>query len=265
MTTLGHFHHIVLDVTDLEHSRRFYGEVLGLDPVPEDQWPQEGSSPMAVFGTRIGQYVVLVPTAQVHPDGPGGHTNFMLAPEDYPAVFERLKQEECLVADHLAEQGRRSIGVLSTYFDDPDGRRLQITAYTHEAFELPAARRGKVVAGHLEEIPVGSVIHRPEGKFFLVRFADGILALNQVCTHQQCLVTYQPEHYRFWCPCHNRKFTRTGAQIAITPDVPPLQVYAIEFQDGQVIVDTETSIPRTADEAERLVPVPSISGQGASR
>jgi len=244
MSTLGHFHHVVFDVSDLERSRRFYRDVLGLEAVPDELWPAEGSASRAVFKTDIGQYVVLVPAAEVQPDGPGGHTNFMLAPEHYPVVYERLEREGCLVADHLAEQGRRSIGVLSTYFDDPDGRRLQITAYTEEAFELPAARRGKVVAGRLDEIPVGSVIHNQDGKFFLVRLQDQILALNQVCTHQQCNVTYQPEHYRFWCPCHNRKFTRTGEQIAITPDVPPLQVYSVEVQDGQIVVDTDLSIAR---------------------
>lgn len=254
-STVGHFHHLVFDVSDLERSKRFYGDILGLEPVPDAEWPPEGPAPTAAFCTANNQYVVLVEAPEVQPDGPAGHTNFMLSPEDYPAVFERLRQEECLVEDHLVEQGRRSVGVLSTYLNDPDGRRLQITAYTDEAFQLPAAKRGKVVAGRLDEIAVGSVVHNPQGRFFLVRLQDGLLALNQVCTHQQCLVTYQPEHYRFWCPCHNRRFTRTGVQIAVEPDVPPLQIYPIELIDGEVVVDTDTSIARRPEEATRLIPL----------
>lgn len=255
MSTLGHFHHVVFDVLDLERSRRFYGEVLGLEAVPNECWPSE-RAPSAAFKTANEQYVVLVEALEVQPDGPAGHTNFMLSPEDYPAVYERLAREECLVPDHMVEQGRRSIGVLTTYFDDPDGRRLQITAYTDEAFQLPAAGRGKIAAGRLEDVAVGSVLHNPEGKFFLVRLREGVLALNQVCTHQHCHITYQPEHYRFWCPCHNRKFTRTGTQIAIEPDVPPLQVYPIELIDGQIVVDTDASIARRPEDADQMVPTP---------
>lgn len=252
-STVDHFHHVVFDVSQLDRSRHFYGEVLGLDPVPPEAWPDEGAD-VAVFRTRAGQYVVLVESVQVQPDGPAGHTNFMLYPDDYPAVFERLKAAGALVRDHMAEQGRRSLGVLTTYLDDPDGRRLQITAYTDEAFQLPAANRGKIVAGRLEDFAVPSVTHHGEGKFFLVRLPDGMLALNQVCTHQQCNVQYQVEHYRFWCPCHNRRFTRTGKQIAIEPDVHPLQAYPVEIMDGQVVVDTDRSMARSAAEADRMVP-----------
>jgi catechol 2,3-dioxygenase-like lactoylglutathione lyase family enzyme/nitrite reductase/ring-hydroxylating ferredoxin subunit len=252
---VGHFHHIVFDVSDLDRSKHFYEEVIGLDPVPETQFPLEPGAPSAAFRTAADQYVVLVQSETVQPDGPAGHTNFMLDPNDYPAVFERLKREECLVHDHLADQGRRSVGVLSTYFDDPDGRRLQITAYTDEAFQLPAAEKGKIVVGRVEDFPVGSVTHNKEGKFFLVRLEGGVVALNQVCTHQQCPITYQPEHYRFWCTCHNRKFTRLGEQIAVHRDVPPLHRYDLEIVDGQIVVDTDRTIPRGLDEVDHLVPI----------
>ncbi|MBM2812717.1 MAG: Rieske (2Fe-2S) iron-sulfur protein [Chloroflexi bacterium] len=256
MTTAGQFHHIVLDVSNLERSVDFYGNGLCLEPVPTNVVPSEGPAPTAVFKTDNGQYVVLVESETVKPDGPRCHTNFMLAPEHYPEVFERLKARNCLVKDHMVEQGRRSVGVLTTYLDDPDDRRLQITSYTEEAFLLPAAGRGKVVAGRVDDFPVGSVTHIKEGKFFLVRLADGVLALNQVCTHQQCNVTYQQEHYSFWCPCHNRKFTRTGDQVAIKKDVPPLHKYAVEFVDGQIIVDTDTTLPRMQDDVDKMIPIP---------
>lgn len=253
MAREGQFHHIVLEVSDLERSKEFYENALQLDALGSNVWPE--AAPNAFFRTSGGQYVVLVQTAEVKPDGPGVHTNFALAPEDYTVVFDRLSGRECLVIDHRAEE--RSVGEVSQYFDDPDGHRLQITAYSATAFEVPPARAGKVVAGRVEDFPIGSVTYVKQGKFFLVRLQDGMLALSEVCTHQQCNVLYEKEHYRFWCPCHNRKFTRHGAQFPRPfVDVPPLHTYAIEFLDGQVVVDTDTSIPRYEEDAERIVPVP---------
>lgn len=253
MARPGHFHHVVIEVSDIERSERFYREALQLEPLGGDLWPEDG--PNAFFRTAEGQYVVLVQVAEVKPDGPGVHTNFALSPGDYPVIWERLKERGCLVLDHREEE--RSIGEVSQYFDDPDGHRLQITAYGLEAFEVPAARLGKVVAGRLDDFPVGSVTHIRQGKFFIVRLQDGILALSEVCTHRQCNVIYQKEHYRFWCGCHNRRFTRRGVQIPRPKtDVPPLHTYAIEFVDGRVVVDTDTSIPRTEEEAERMAPIP---------
>jgi len=107
---------------------------------------------------------------------------------------------------------------------------------------------------------VGSVHHDKDGKLYLVHLANGLFALNQVCTHQHCLVTYQSEHYRFWCPCHSRKFTREGEQIAVHPDVFPLQSYRVELSEGRAIVDTDVSIPRKPGEPPQSVPSPSGRG-----
>jgi catechol 2,3-dioxygenase-like lactoylglutathione lyase family enzyme/nitrite reductase/ring-hydroxylating ferredoxin subunit len=261
---LGHFHHIVLDVSDLERSLAFYRDVLGLDSAPAELWPQEGA-PQAVLQTGAGQYVVLVEAAEVKPDGPAQHTNFIIPSEAYDATAERLRAAGALVADHLVEQGRRPVGEISTYLNDPDGRRLQLTAYADETFMLPASKKGKVVAGRIEDFPVGSVQPNAEGKFFLVHLPAGMFALNQVCTHQHCLVAYQSEHYRFWCPCHNRKFTREGEQIAVHPDVPPLHTYAVQVEDGQVIVDTDTSIARKPGEPPTMVAVAGLTARGREK
>src|SRR6266545_4030971 len=240
MSEPGDFHHVALEVQDLDRAERFFREVMDLEFVGRDVWPNEGAT--ATFRTSARQYLVLVESDELTPEGPGVHTNFILAPEDYPPVYERLKELGALVVDHRAEQ--RSVGEVSTYFKDPDGHQLQITAYSPEAFTVPAAERGKITAGRIEDFPVGSVTHVKEGKFFLVCLQAGMLALSEICTHRQCNVVYQQEHYRFYCPCHYRKFTRTGEQIAIEKDTAPLHMYAIDFVDGQVVVDTDLSIPR---------------------
>lgn len=249
---VGHFHHVVLEVSDLDRSEQFYRDTLELAPAGRGLWPDP--YPNAAFRTGRGQYVVLVQVPEPKPDGPGVHTNFLLAPERYHVIYDRLKEQERLVVDHRAEQ--RSVGEVSTYFNDPDGRRLQMTAFSPEAFTIPAAGRGKIVAGRLDDFPMGSVTYNADGQFYLVHLQDGILAISEVCTHRQCKVTYQSEHYRFYCPCHYRKYTRAGVQIAVKQDTPPLHTYPIAFVDGQIVVDTDTSVARTEDEADRLVPLP---------
>jgi catechol 2,3-dioxygenase-like lactoylglutathione lyase family enzyme/nitrite reductase/ring-hydroxylating ferredoxin subunit len=262
---LGHFHHIVLDVSDLPRSLAFYRDVLGLDPQPAELWPGEGGAPHAVLRTSSDQFVILVEAPEVKPDGPAQHTNFVISAEAYEATAARLRAAGALVADHLVEQGRRPIGEISTYINDPDGRRLQLTAYSDETFMLPAAKKGTIDAGPIADFPIGSVHHNAEGKFYLVHLPAGIFALNQICTHQHCLVAYQTEHYRFWCPCHNRKFTREGEQIAVHQDIPPLQSYAVEVAHGQVLVDTDASVARQTGEPPLIVPVLGPAAQGGAQ
>lgn len=253
MSKIGHFSHIVMEVTNIERSELFYREALGLDPVGRNVWPEE--EPNTTFRTRDGQYVVLVEVAQMPPEDSGVHTNFMLSDEDYSVVDARLREMGYLTReDQRAE--RRSVGEVSTYLYDPDGHQLQITAYGPSAFDVPPSRRGKIVAGSIDDFPVGSVTRNKDGAFYVVSLQEGMLAVSEVCTHRQCTVRYEPEHYRFWCPCHDNKFTRKGEHIGHTPGTPPLHVYGIEFVDGQIIVDTDTSVSRTAEEADQMVRVP---------
>jgi nitrite reductase/ring-hydroxylating ferredoxin subunit len=247
-----HFNHKVVRVTDLARSERFFGEVLGLEPLGRDRWPHE-DGPTSTFKTQVGQYVVLVEVPFVDA-ALAEHWNFMLSPEDFVDVQARLHAEGCAIGDLRIEF--RAVGEMSDNYYDPDDQMMQITAIAPEAYETPPSRMGKVVAGRIEDFPVGSVTHNDEGKFFIIRTRDGILALSEVCTHRQAAVCYQPEHYRFYCPRHHNKFTRTGAHLGHTPGTPPLHSYAIELVEGNVVVDTDVGISRLPSEARRMVPVP---------
>lgn len=247
-----HFHHKIVHVTDLERSERFFGDALELEPVGRDLWPDE-AGPTSTFRTANGQYVVLVQVPHVDREV-AEHWNFMLSADDFPRISKKLRDLGSNIGDLRSEN--RAIGEMSDNYYDPDGQIMQMTAIAPEAFDVPAARLGKVVAGQIDDFAVGSVTYVPKGRFFVVRTKDGVLAISQVCTHRQWKVEYQPWHYRFFCSRHHNKFTRTGAHIGHTPGTPPLHVYAIEFVDGQIVVDTDTSIPRTADEADQVVPLP---------
>jgi len=248
--TKRHWFKMLLEVSDIDQSERFYRDDLGLKPVGRDLWPDD-PTPNTTFQTADEGYVVLVQVPRVKPDGPAQHRNFMLPLEDYNRVFERVKERGWLRPNYRTEMGVRSVGEVTCSLFDPDRHRLQLTAW-RDPYEVPASNRGKVVAGRIDEFEVGAVTFNQQGRFYLVRTAEGFLALNQVCTHLQCNVTYQPEHYQFYCYCHNRRFNRTGRQLAVHVDVDPLHKYAVELVDGQVVVDTDRSIRRSEQEADEI-------------
>lgn len=107
--------------------------------------------------------------------------------------------------------------------------------------------------GTLDDFPPGSVTHITNGRFYLVRLADGgLLALYHRCTHLGCTVPYDPSTGTFVCPCHSSAFDGEGA--VINPPAPrPLDLFAIIIQNGEILVDTSQSIQRTAFDPSQVV------------
>lgn len=251
LATSLHFFNKIVHVSDLDRSERFFRDVLGLEFLGRDLWTED--SPTSTFKTQVGQYITLFLVPEVD-SSRAEHWNFMLSPEDFKVVQERLRAEGCAIGDLRDEF--RAKGEMSDNYYDPDNQMMQITAIALEAYECPPARRGKIVAGRIDDFPVGSVTHNQEGQFYLVRTRDGVLALSEVCTHRQGKVVYQPEHHRFYCPLHYNKFNRTGVHLGHTPGTPPLRTYSVEFDGDRIVVDTDSNIPRTPEEARTMVPVP---------
>jgi nitrite reductase/ring-hydroxylating ferredoxin subunit/predicted enzyme related to lactoylglutathione lyase len=246
-----HFFNKIVHVSDLDRSERFFRDVLCLDFVGRDLWPED--APTSTFKTQVGQYVTLYKVPQVD-SSRAEHWNFMLSAEDFAEIQDRLREEGCAIGDLRDEF--RAVGEMSDNYYDPDSQMMQITAISLESFECPPAGKGKVVAGRIDDFPIGSVTHNEEGQFFIVRTQDGILALSEVCTHRQWKVQYQPEHFRFYCPIHGNKFTRSGAHLGHTEGTPPLRTYRVEFDGDRIIVDTDESFPRPPQDAKRMIPVP---------
>jgi catechol 2,3-dioxygenase-like lactoylglutathione lyase family enzyme/nitrite reductase/ring-hydroxylating ferredoxin subunit len=261
---MGEMHHIVVDVANLERSEEFYGQALGLPPQGRDLWPGEGRNASYALGT--GTMLVLMEVAATRPDPPGVHTRLIVSEAEWPDLVGRLQSRGYPMRDER-KAGLRAVGEAGLNVTDPDGHVVELEMHSAVTFEVPAAGRGKILVGRIDEFAVGSVTRIAEGQFFLVRLADGFLAVSQVCTHMQFAVTYQPEHFRFYCPRHRRRFNRTGKYQPRfgMEDTPPLRVYAIEFVDGQVIVDTDASIARRAEEAGCLVAPPTPIAEAATR
>ena len=112
---------------------------------------------------------------------------------------------------------------------------------------------GVIDAGAVDSFPVGSVTPFTQGRFYLVRMADGgFLALYRKCTHLGCAVPWEPAAGRFICPCHASAFEIDGK--VINPPAPrPQGRVAVTFVDGMVKVDTGTPIQREQANAADFV------------
>lgn len=69
----------------------------------------------------------------------------------------------------------------------------------------------------------------------LIRLPDGELrAFSQKCTHLGCVVYYQPENERIFCPCHHGVFEPSTGDATAGPPERPLGKIDIEIRDGIV-------------------------------
>jgi cytochrome b6-f complex iron-sulfur subunit len=103
---------------------------------------------------------------------------------------------------------------------------------------------GLITIGSTEDFPPGSVTHIANGRFYLSRMEDGgFLALYQSCTHLSCTVPWEQSANQFVCPCHSSSFNVEG-DVLNSPAPRPLDIFAIQIEDGFVKVDTSRPIER---------------------
>lgn len=102
----------------------------------------------------------------------------------------------------------------------------------------------RVVAGKVEEFQPGTVSHVQKGRFYISRLEDGgFLALWHRCTHLGCTVPWIETSRQFNCPCHSSIFTPSG-EIISGPAPRPLDLFPIEIEGENLVVDTSTPIQR---------------------
>jgi metallothiol transferase len=122
--------HVAINVKDLNRSLQFYTEVLGLKvSVREHQKP--GTEYFLDCGPSL---VGLIQANEKEPahllkhEGLGGnHFSFRVATQDFDRVVEELKRHNVTI-DFTK---KRELS-WSCYFQDPDGNRLEITAWPKE-------------------------------------------------------------------------------------------------------------------------------------
>ena len=126
--------HVVFESTNLEQTKKFYSEALGLKPVGEErdetfcEFPNHqmiGVKPVTALSDRTKRH------------GRAVHVAFNVSQEDFDRMLELIPAlGGANQGDMRAEDGLRAPGERSIYFSDPDTNKLQITAHGEEDWSL---------------------------------------------------------------------------------------------------------------------------------
>lgn len=118
--------HVTLVVKDLQRSRRFYCDVLGMRDVERPGFSFAGSW----FQAGPTQIHLILEHEQSGPAGPGGgepassrNHHFAFEVEDAAACAERLKE---LGVPIVSGPKQRPDGAIQTFVADPDGHLVEL-------------------------------------------------------------------------------------------------------------------------------------------
>lgn len=107
-------------------------------------------------------------------------------------------------------------------------------------FSPGKARAGthKYLVAKLDEIPVGQAKEvNIQGKpVFVVHLESGFKVFSGVCTHLGCIVKWEPNNDRFYCPCHKGVFNREG-QVVDGPPPRALDEFKVELDKNLVFIE----------------------------
>jgi len=97
-------------------------------------------------------------------------------------------------------------------------------------------------AGYPEDYIIGEVSEKYKDQYrvWIIRNAEGFIALSAICTHLGCTPRYLASENKFKCPCHGSGF-RSDPDFGINFEGPaprPLERLKISLaEDGQILVD----------------------------
>jgi catechol 2,3-dioxygenase-like lactoylglutathione lyase family enzyme len=126
--------HVVFETRDLEKTKMFYDQALGLKPVGEIDDEHYFEFPNHQL-LAVKQVDALSDRTKRH--GRAVHVAFNVRQEDFDRMLELIPA--CGGAnqgDFRAQDGLRAPGERSIYFSDPDSNKLQITALGKENWSL---------------------------------------------------------------------------------------------------------------------------------
>ena len=92
----------------------------------------------------------------------------------------------------------------------------------------------KMLIGSMDELPPnGSKTFKDLSgrEMVLVNSGSGLIAISTTCTHLGCKAYWEPDHNRFFCPCHNGVFDVTG-KVVSGPPPRPLDRYEVEVDEN---------------------------------
>lgn len=124
--TLTGIDHVHVLVRDRRAATAWYGQVLGLAPVPEFAAWQSDGGPLTLADTSGQVHIALFERAPK----PGNRAVIALG-ADAPA-FVQWREHLAKALGHAIDVADHDLS-LSMYFRDPDGNPYEITTYQHAA------------------------------------------------------------------------------------------------------------------------------------
>jgi catechol 2,3-dioxygenase-like lactoylglutathione lyase family enzyme len=128
--------HIVLNITDIDQSLKFYTEVLGLqgERVDEFRAGKVGFPSVRINGTTIidlfpRQNAAAAAADAPKPDGNLNHFCLVVEREDFAGIVEYLKERGVGVRQGPIVRWGAQGQATSVYFLDPDRNEIEIRCY----------------------------------------------------------------------------------------------------------------------------------------
>ncbi len=122
--------HVAISVRDLKASLKFYTEVLGLR-VTEREYSKPGLEYFLDCGASLIGLIQGDPKGEKHLFSDGGmganHVSFRAETQDFDRIVEEVKARGITVTFFKKREKSWSL-----YFWDPDGNKLEITAWPNE-------------------------------------------------------------------------------------------------------------------------------------
>lgn len=118
------------------------------------------------------------------------------------------------------------------------GLLAPIVRYAFPVVRDKAAARIRV-AGTSQLTPLGKVVdfEYQDTPCAIVQLEDGsYVGLSRICTHLGCIIKWQPDNTRFFCPCHAGVFSPTG-EVLGGPPPSPLPALNVEVEGEDIWVN----------------------------
>ncbi len=98
----------------------------------------------------------------------------------------------------------------------------------------------KYLVAEESELPVGQAkeITISKKPVFVVRLKEGYKVYSGVCTHLGCIIHWEEDKQRFFCPCHKGVFDKHG-NVVSGPPPRPLDQFEVLVENRLVYIQVE--------------------------
>lgn len=101
----------------------------------------------------------------------------------------------------------------------------------------------KYLVTKMSDLPLGKAkeINLGNRPVFVVHLKDGFKVFSGVCTHLGCIVRWEENKDRFYCPCHQGVFSKEG-KVASGPPPRALDEFPVKVEDNLVFIKVEDKL-----------------------